>query len=360
MCSKKFIKKFLSISTILFLIMGFFMYIMDPWLYYRIDSKNKYWLDGSFVSSGLIKNMDYDTAIIGSSYFQNFDMDWFREKLGWRPVNLTIPGLDNLETEMLTNRVIQEDKADRLVICLTYYNFDGGLNDKNRMPKYLFDNSPINDIEYLYSYEAWTKFLPLDLATKAIDKVFPAFSEKFSSMMDVDELGNKMQNFEYGKEIVQEQYKTISKDREIETDVEGAYRIMEENFSSYIKKLGIQKNPDKEFIFVLPPYSALYWYELGLENKLDYFQKFERMMVNELSKYTNVRIIDTQLMEKITDLNCYRDITHFNNSMQEEIVDYIKSEKYDLNKDNIENKQKTIRSIIREFEVENSNWLLVK
>lgn len=360
MSSKKYIQRFLGLTLVLLTLMGAFMYLIDPWLYYRINPKNNYWLDGAFVSSGLVKNVEYDTAIVGSSYFQNFDMDWFREKLEWKPVNLTIPGLDILENEMIINKVLKEDKADRLVICLTDYTFEGTLQDKDRMPKYLFDDSKINDLKYLYSYEAWMKFLPLDLATKAIDKVTPAFSEKFSSMMDIDELGNKMQNYEYGKNVVIKQYEDVFKGKGRVENVQEAYEVMRENFYSYIENIGIKDNPDKEYIFVLPPYSILYWNIMSEQNKLEYYEKFERLMVDEFSKYPNVKVVDTYSIEGTKNLDFYRDVTHFNTDIQEEVVDYIKNEKYYLTKDNIKDKQENIKNMIKEFQAENSSWLLLK
>ncbi len=359
MSSKKFIQKFLGITLVVYTLMGAFMYVIDPWLYYRINPKNNYWLDGGFVSSGLAKNVEYDTAIIGSSYFQNFDMDWFRNKLDWQPVNLTVPGLDLLESEMIINKVLKEDKADRLVISLTDYTFEGTLQDKNRMPKYLFDDNKVNDLEYLYSYDAWMKFLPLDLATKLIDKITPVFSEKFASMMDIDELGNRMQNYVYDKEVVIKQYKDLFKTRERVKDTQKAYEMMKNNFYSYIDNIGIKENPDKEYIFVLPPYSSLYWHMMEEENKLEHYEKFERLMVEAFAKYPNVKVVDTYDMEGTKNLDNYRDVTHFNTDMQEEIVDYINSDKHYLTKENIDEKQEYIRNLIKEFQAENSSWLIL-
>ncbi|WP_455542982.1 hypothetical protein [Intestinibacter sp.] len=356
MDSNKFIKKFLALTLAICVLLGAFMYFLDPWLYYRINDKDKYWLDGTFVSAGLIKNVDYDTAVIGSSYFQNFDMDWFREKLNANPVNLSIPGLDLLETETVVNDVLNKDKADILIICLTDYTFETD-QDKNRMPKYLFDENKLNDIQYLYSYEAWVKFMPLDVATKAIDKVMPSFTEKYKTFMDRDELGNKNQNYQYGKEILKEQFKTLKRDREIVEDEDAAYNIMKDNFLSYIENIKIKENSNKQYIFVLPPFSAFYWYEMQRENRLDYYLKFEKLVVEEFSKYPNVRLVNTQTLPEVEDLNNYRDITHFNLEIQEKIVDLMKDKKNDLTVDNIEQKQTKIRNMVEEFKKDNADWV---
>ena len=123
MQAKTFVKKFVLFTLIIIIIMMLIMYIVDPFLYYR-ETNNLYWLDSMFVSSGLIKNHEYDTPIIGSSMFQNFKMEWFREKLNYKPVNLTLGGLDIEETEMLMENVVREGKATRMIICFDLISFN--------------------------------------------------------------------------------------------------------------------------------------------------------------------------------------------------------------------------------------------
>ena len=107
----------------------------------------------------------------------------------------------------------------------------------------------------------------------------------------------------------------------------------------------------------MPPYSALYWYNAQQEGYYDILMDFKKEVVNKLSKYNNVRIIDMHAIDGIADLNHYKDITHYDMILQEQIVDRIKDETNDLNMENIEGSIQKLNSILEQFKEENQDWL---
>jgi len=322
------------------------IYFVDPWLYYRIDQENQNWLDGAYVAPGLIKNQEYDTAVIGSSYFQDFRMDWFRNKLSLNPVNLTVPGLDLYETACLSNAVVRQGKANTQIICLTYYNFEAGIVDRGRIPEYLLDHSKSNDIQYHFSYEAWLKFMPLDLATRVIDRIFPQKLEKYRSMMNPDALGNEMNRFEFNENILMNGYTK----QQVFSDVEAEAKLfkMKDTFMAYQNLM--QYDGQTQYIYVLPPHSSLYWHYLKEQNLLKTYEDFEYYVIEALSHYDNVRVVNAQTIDEITDLNHYRDTTHYDLAVQEKIVDLIRDGNDDLTLDTLVIKQQSLRLKIAEFE----------
>ena len=351
---KNFVKKFVFSSIIILIIMMLIMYIVDPFLYYR-ETDNLYWLDSMFVSSGLIKNHNYDTAIIGSSMFQNFKMDWFREKLGYQPVNLTLGGMDVEETEMLMENVVREGKATRMVVCFDLISFNIETS-KGRYPTYIYDDNKWNDFKYLLGYEAWTKFLPLDIAFNVLYQLFPNQMQEYVSYTDKDVLGNRVEKQKFGADIVKEGYldetKTVSKQ-----NTEGMRDRLSNRLDVFIQNCDFEQNSDIEYIFVMPPYSALYWYNAQQEGYYDILMDSKKEVVNKLSKYNNVRIIDMHAIDGIADLNHYKDITHYDMILQEQIVDRIKDETNDLNMENIEESIQKLNSILEQFKEENQDWL---
>ena len=45
---------------------------------------------------------------------------------------------------------------------MTMFNSESG-SPYDKFPKYLYDDSKINDIKYLLGFETWTKFIPFNL-----------------------------------------------------------------------------------------------------------------------------------------------------------------------------------------------------
>lgn len=353
MSGKTFVRSFVIFVIIILISMMGIMYAVDPFLYYR-DTNNKYWLDSMFVSSGLIKNYDYDTAIIGSSMFQNFKMDWFREKMGYKPVNLTMSGLDIEETEMLVQNVIREGKASRMIIALDMIQFNSTVS-KGRYPEYLYDESVFNDYQYLLGYEAWLKFLPLDIAYNVGSKLFPSVVESYSSYTDKDVLGDRASTQKFGKDIVKNGY--LSKNGSVsKQNVEGMRERMSSRLDEFIVNCDIE-NKNIEYIFVFPPYSALYWYNSQIEEYYDILIEFKKEIIEKFEKFDNVRLIDMQVVDEITDLDHYKDITHYDMYLQERIVDIIKDGSKDINLSNYEDFFEKMEKLLLQFKNDNEDWL---
>lgn len=348
MSPKKYITLFLSGTAVICAAAMLFMYAVDPWLYYRIKDENRYWLDGAYVSAGLIRNKQYDTAVIGSSYFQDFRMEWFREKLGEEPVNLTVPGLDLYEMTLISRAAAEEGKAQKQILCLTYYNFEEGVKRKKRIPEYLLDDTKWNDIQYLLSYEAWVKFLPLDIATYLADRISPAILEQYSSMMDTDKLGNELSRYSFGENQLMNSFRIPEK--ESGEKIEEISSVMSDSLNTFLYLMDFDK--DTQYLFVLPPHSVLYWYYLDEKGLLDTYFNFENEVVQKLSSMKNIKIINAQTMPEIKDLDHYRDTTHYDLGIQEKIVDLIEKGVSQLTMENVKAKQETIRVFIEEFKAD--------
>lgn len=86
---------------------------------------------------------------------------------------------------------------------------------------------------------------------------------------------------------------------------------LSERLDVFIKNCNFSENQDIEYIFIMPPYSALYWYNAEKENYYEILMDFKKEVVEKLTSYSNVRIIDMHTTEEIIDLNHYKDITHY-------------------------------------------------
>ena len=180
--------------------------------------------------------------------------------------------------------------------------------------------------------------------------------QEYVSYTDKDVLGNRVEKQKFGADIVKEGYldetKTVSKQ-----NTEGMRDRLSNRLDVFIQNCDFEQNSDIEYIFVMPPYPALYWYNAQQEGYYDILMDFKKEVVNKLSKYNNVRIIDMHAIDGIADLNHYKDITHYDMILQEQIVDRIKDETNDLNMEDIEESIQKLNSILEQFKEENQDWL---
>jgi len=325
------------------------MFLIDPWLYYRVNEDEDYWLDGTYVSAGLIKNLDYDAAVIGSSYFQDFRMRWFRDYLDVEPINLTMPGLDNNETLALNKSLIMAGKVKQVYICFTPYSFSSS-SEKGRIPLYLLDDNARNDVQYLYSYEAWSKFLPLDVATWVLNKMGAHYLDRYASMFDLDALGNENNRYVYDSKIVWDQISDSNPLEEITPENKTVlYGKLTTNFDKYLDALNLEPSSQIHYYFILPPHSALFWRKSIVEGEYDIYLSFLQHVAARFESFPNVSFIDCQTMDEITNLDHYRDTTHFDLEVQEKIVARLADTQYTITSESIGRQQARLTQLIDVF-----------
>ena len=143
--NKKFVKYVLVIVSIMLVITATLGYLLDPNMYYR-KSKHDIYYSEAYTTAGLIKNYNADIAFVGSSMFQNMDMDLVRELYNQEPIKYTMGGMNVDEICMLINRAISlNNGVDTFVvnIDLTMFNTDEKEPYK-KYPKYMYDENIIN------------------------------------------------------------------------------------------------------------------------------------------------------------------------------------------------------------------------
>ncbi|MEN8905917.1 MAG: hypothetical protein ABF289_08165 [Clostridiales bacterium] len=343
----------LMTSTVLFF-MTFITYILDPYMYYRVDDSKRL-LNTRFVTAGLIKNSEYDTAIVGSSLIQNFDMNSFRNKLGWNPLKLTVGGMTTKEQVQMVNMASKTNNPDRFILNIP---LDVNYNDKTRddiFPVYLYNSYYLDDIKYLFGYEVWTRYIPINTILNCASKTGADLSG-FS--IKVDLMGDWSKEVEPGREIVIEGYQengihepNISK-YAILSNMKNVIDIFHDEIKTQIQN-------EKEFIFIFPPYSALYWSDMKEKDLYSEFIIAKKYFLYKFSEYSNVRIIDMQDCEKISNLNYYIDSIHYHTTIQKDMLDAIISKQYDLNRENFSSKSNNLDMIVTKFIQDNNDWLKV-
>ncbi|WP_391557549.1 hypothetical protein [Robertmurraya sp.] len=358
---KRFIKKFLLLFFTFALVTSILTFILDPLSYFR-DSKIKTYYSESFSTAGILKNSDAEIAIVGSSMVQNTDIDLVEDIFGKEAVKYTRSGMSVDEIIMLLNKSTstETNKVSKYIVNIDMTTFNTEKESPyKKYPDYLYDGSRINDIKYLLGFETWTKFVPFNLTYNiAEDFKNPLSSkvvEEFARTTDIDQMGDWSNGTQFGKEIVKVKYnndvESVSEQNKVQM-TERMIKRLEEDFVPVI-----ERNKDKEFILVFPPYSALMWYDAEKKGYMDELVSFKSVFVSEFTQMDNVTIFDFQDYQGITDLNNYKDTTHYRPEFNDMMINMIAENESVINNDNTEVKIKKLKSLLQQFKKENSEWI---
>lgn len=358
--SKRFIKLVGVLVGVMVVITAYLGYLLDPNMYYRL-AENEVYYSEAYTTSGTIKNYPAKIAVIGSSMIQNTDMDLIRQLFNEEPIKYTRSGMNIDEISMLINRAIDtKNEVDKFIvnIDMTMFNTDK-YEPYEKFPKYLYNDNKIDDIKYLLGFETWTKFIPFNLVYNMALNIDTPITNKitstFSSVVDLDNMGDWSNGTLFGEDIVKSKYsnnlETVSKQ-----NTEDMLERMKLKFDKDFYPT-FENNTEKEFMIVLPPYSALMWYEAEKQGYIDKLYDFKTYIVDKFDNLENVTIYDFQDYEGIIDLNNYKDTTHYIPEFNDMIINNIYENKNIINSENIELRIDNLKNLLDNFKNRYKNWL---
>lgn len=327
---------FFGIVCSLFMIFSLVVYVVDPFFQFRVKD-HSYMLNGWFVSGGLIENYDYDTLIIGSSMTQNFDMDKFRDKLEVNPLHIGLGGINRVEIQDFMRIAYQVGKADQYYICtdLTAFTDD---THKSRYPAYLLRQDMLSRVQYFLSYEAWFRYMPVDMALLAANKAGVGLPEKFRYKMSVDRLGDWGLEYKFGKDIVIDNY--INERYAVsQVDTTDLYKWMTEHIDWYLDMFDFDKG---EHIFFFPPYSSLYWCDAQEKEYFHAYLMAKQYFMKKARERGVHTIYDFQSAVFTMDLDNYKDTTHFAPKINDWMIECFAKEDYMVTDKNMEKLQQNL------------------
>lgn len=351
----KFLKIFVVAAVISMFLIGLTTYIIDPFLQFRVNPENKYILNPRFVNGGLAKNYDYNTALIGSSMIQSFDVSTLRDKYPrMEPVKLSSGGMNLAEMQLIYSIVCEKGTKNIILnIDMPFFNQAGY---SSRYPQYLYEDGILNKLQYLFGYESVIQYTPADIGVSLYfkwkkDKVSPVYIAKTS----IDQIGTESYLRTYNADFVKNAYLTNNTVLYQHTD--GMEERMKNSLKSFVAGLEIDKHEDVTYTFMFPSYSALYWYHTRINNYYDQFLNFVSDFTQAVEKYDNVRVISFLDRDEILDLNYYGDITHFGPVLSDSIMTNIYNPKYEINSSNVQAMKHKVDSLVNVYAEENKDWL---
>ena len=311
--AKKWLLRFLSFLLAAVFAIGLIAYWTDPFYRFRYEERSYFNNTAKFPGPGLVKNYPYDTLILGSSMTQNFDMELFRQELGARPLHIGIGGIGLEELLSYIELSEQTGKCTAYYIGIDQYMLASPQTYKT--PEYLFRDDAVSTLRYLFCYEAWFRYIPLDAALSMLRGMGVELPAKLRQTTEIDYLGNWETDYTFGEAAVIHNYLNNAYGvSSVETD--GLYERMTASVDTLFDSLPGDKT---RYHFFFPPYSVLFWYDAQCNDYLEEYLQIKEYFCQKAQLH-GICVYDFQSAECVYDLDNYRDMTHYRGQINDWMV----------------------------------------
>ena len=340
---KKFIRNFIIQVAVLLIVIGVVVIIIDPFFHYHepAGSLKAVVTKAEYQCIGTVHNFDYDGIVLGSSVAENYNNRWFDEAFG----GTTIKGIKSSAATVDLVYYLEEALASN-EIKNVYYSMDifALTADAKKefpddsLPLYLYNENPFDDVQYVWNKDVVFEHIPYMFAMTYLD--------------DYDE----------GTSYNWAQYKTFSKEDTLKhySRPESVQEMLseedyKENVDANITLIEnvVKEHPEVTFRFICPPYSMLWWDAAYRNGETEQNLYASEQAAERLLGYDNVEMYYFQNMEElITDLDCYMDMVHFSDEINQAIVEWMKEGEYRITLDNYRGEVEKMRNLSQKIQEE--------
>lgn len=303
--------------------------VIDPFFHYHkpLEGLSYPINNARYQNDGIVKHFAYDAIITGSSMTQNFKASEFDEIFGVNSVKVAYAGAYYKEINENLERAVESNSQIRYILRgLDYRMFlvDKDTERYEEIPTYLYDKNPFNDVNYLLNKEV--------LLENSLHVL--AYTRGGNLTTNFDDYNNWMEGIEFGKEAVDKTYERAEKAESQEPFTQEDLEMVRGNIEQNVTSL-IEANPQITFYLFITPYSIYYFDSLLQSGNLERQLDAEKAAIEMILKYENVRLFSFfDNFEMITDLDNYKDVTHYHEDINSEILRWMYEGEYELTKDN--------------------------
>lgn len=310
---------------------------IDPFFHYHKPLIDRYSYDLNNQRSqndGISKHFDYDALITGTSMTENFKTSELDEIFGTHSIKVPYSGSTYKEiNDNVANAIKHNGKLKYVFRGLDMGKFMDEKNairqDLGKYPTYLYDDNVFNDVNYVFNRNV--------IFDRVYSMTVENDEEDFSpGITSFDDYSNWMGSYKFGIEAVcPDGVSEVVKGEPIHLTNEERERVLG-NTKQNITDVA-EKNSQITFYYFFPPYSAVWWKELVTNGTIYKQIEAERIVIEELIKYDNIKLFSfNNLTEITTDINNYKDKLHYGEWVNSLMLKYMHEGKGQLTKDNYE------------------------
>ena len=343
MGKKQALKWLVTAIAVLLLLSAAITYIFDPFYQYHGPwaGQEEVLNDRDYQMAGSIRNLEYDSVILGSSVAENFNGDFLEEQFGSEVIKIIRASGSTADLLYYMEQARAEQQIERVFWCMDIFaliadtevtvNADKGM-------KYLHTKTMLDDVTYLFNKDVLLKKIPLSLAYSMLDRNVGGAAYDWSADKDFSAAG-AMRAYQKPDQVLEEQ--------ECRDEME----LLRQNQELIIRE--IEENPLTEYIIMFPPYSMMWW-DCGYANGIGhmYLQVLEET-IPMLLGYENVKVyFFADEKEIVCNLDNYMDMIHYSPQVNQYMLDCVMADTKRVTQENVdavlENMQSVYRYIIEE------------
>lgn len=336
---KKFFRTTLILIVVALVAFGSIIYVFDPYFKYHAPyfGLKPNITSNIYQNPGLASNFDYDSIIIGSSMTENFRASWFDEAFDANTMKLSYPAGRLHNYSFILKKAYENNDIENVFWGLDIDPLiDEHLKDYFEMPEYMYDDNMLTDVNYVLN-----KSILFQSVCEMIVK------NKNNQIRPIDEAYTWDYKSNFSKESVINSYWFPEK---IKTDVDYSYYMDNAKLNLELMLPLINDHPETKFYIFVPPYSILFWHYRFAKNDLETVMSVLDYALGELLNYDNVRLFYFQNDENIiTNLDNYKDYTHYNGEINRYILESMRDGKYEVNGETYKNELKKMYILAKEY-----------
>lgn len=308
---------------------------VDPFFHFHKPNTDEYFYalnNQRSQNPGIVKHFDYTGLITGTSMIENFKTTEAEELWGGSFIKTAFSGGSYKEINDIVEAALRYHPTVSIVIrgldmSKFLENKDEMRDDLGSYPTYLYDDNIFNDVQYVFNRDVvFRRVYPM---TKAKDD--PGFVPGITTF---DDYSNWMQGYRFGKNtLFPEGISAIEAGAPVhlsEADAETVRGQIEQNITALAERY-----PAVTFCFFFPPYSAQWWMEQLANGQIYRQLEAERLIIEALLRYPNVRLFSFNCrFELTTDLNHYKDATHYGEWINRFMLRCMREDRYRLTAEN--------------------------
>lgn len=288
---------------------------IDPFQIYRLARDYIPPIDNTtqvYANAGIVRSYDYDSAIVGTSVTENFRPSQMDALLGGRFIKLCTSAGTAYNHALLLKLAFDTHEMRRVVYGLDVYSFIADTDETgSAVPMYLYDDNPLNDVQYWLNRSVLGSFLP---------RCLRAWGQRQD-----DSIRDSMYCWA-GRDIYSAEYALYTAQftpPQARHDATAYDAEIAGNLALHLIPF-IEAHPETQFDIFFPPYSAAEWATMESKGQLEPMLRARGLCYDALSGYANVTVYDFAAREDWTlNLNNYKDSLHYGQWINDAIVEDI-------------------------------------
>lgn len=316
----KFFCFFISTFMICCVVSIAIVYYIDPFYVFHMPYGNIQPIktdDPHYVARGLIRNMDYDILVCGSSMCENMHTDYIDCLYGSKSIKVVQHGSYSMDLEASLKAAANVNKASIIIMALdsSMWNKPSDIYRIENIPEYA-----VNEFPLLYSISYLLNGADL---VKCVDLIQKNKNGEITPMNEWWCNDGASKEGVYSAYLAQKEQPRNSYDKD----------LSRENLENIKKGIKTCQEKGIHICFFIPPYSVANFAFIDYRYQLEDYKELWK----ELLQYDNVQIYAVQFdTALISGLDNYYNTSHYSGRVADTVINDIYYGKYELDMDNID------------------------